>query len=64
MRNRFAPAPQAFWKPGRQMKSELVQLNGDFLLTYRINHGTALYVGYNQDAQNYDPSLTLVGGEV
>ena len=40
------------------------QLNGDFLLTYRINHGTALYVGYNHDVQNYDPSLRLVGGSL
>ena len=29
-------------------------LNADFLVTYLIHPGTALYVGYNSDYQNYD----------
>ncbi|HEV8632520.1 MAG TPA: hypothetical protein VGV61_19555 [Thermoanaerobaculia bacterium] len=33
------------------------KLNGDFLITYLVSPGTALYVGYNGDLQNYDPSL-------
>ena len=30
------------------------QLNGDILLAYRPNPGTAFFVGYNYDVQNYD----------
>ena len=33
------------------------QLNGDFLITYLIHPGTAVYVGYNSDFQNIDPEL-------
>jgi hypothetical protein len=33
------------------------QLNGDFLVTYLIHPGTAIYVGYNSDFQNLDPAL-------
>jgi hypothetical protein len=33
------------------------QLNGDFLFTYLIHPGTAIYVGYNGDLQNIDPDL-------
>jgi hypothetical protein len=33
------------------------QLNGDFLITYLIHPGTAIYVGYNSDFQNIDPEL-------
>jgi hypothetical protein len=33
------------------------QLNGDFLITYLIHPGTAVYVGYNSDFQNIDPDL-------
>ena len=33
------------------------QLNGDFLVTYLIHPGTAVYVGYNSDFQNIDPAL-------
>jgi len=29
-------------------------LNADFLVTYLIHPGTALYVGYNSDYQNWD----------
>ena len=35
------------------------QLNGDFLITYLLHPGTAIYVGYNSDFQNIDPSLAL-----
>ena len=35
------------------------QLNGDFLFTYLIHPGTAIYVGYNSDFQNIDPELQL-----
>jgi hypothetical protein len=40
------------------------QFNGDFLLTYRINLGTALYVGYNHDLQNYDPRLKAINDQL
>ena len=33
------------------------QLNGDFLITYLVHPGTAIYVGYNSDFQNLDPRL-------
>jgi hypothetical protein len=35
--------------------------NADFLITYLLHPGTALYVGYNGNAQNLDPSLALEG---
>jgi hypothetical protein len=35
------------------------QFNADFLVTYLVHPGTAIYVGYNSDLQNLDPSLTL-----
>ena len=34
--------------------------NADFLITYLLNPGTALFIGYNGNAQNLDPSLALV----
>jgi hypothetical protein len=33
------------------------QFNGDFLITYLIHPGTAIYVGYNSDLQNINPAL-------
>ena len=33
------------------------QFNTDFLLTYLVHPGTAIYVGYNNDLQNLDHSL-------
>jgi hypothetical protein len=33
------------------------QFNADFLLTYLVHPGTAIYVGYNSDLQNLDHSL-------
>jgi hypothetical protein len=35
------------------------QLNGDFLITYLVHPGTAIYVGYNSDLQNLNPSLAI-----
>jgi hypothetical protein len=35
------------------------QFNADFLVTYLVHPGTAIYVGYNSDLQNYDPTLGL-----
>ena len=33
------------------------QFNADFLITYLLHPGTAIYVGYNSDLQNLDHSL-------
>ena len=33
-------------------------LNADFLVTYFLHPGTAVYVGYNSNLQNLDPSIT------
>ncbi len=38
------------------------QFNADFLLTYLIHPGTAIYVGYNSDLQNIDPALQTAPG--
>ncbi|HLW52117.1 MAG TPA: DUF5916 domain-containing protein [Candidatus Angelobacter sp.] len=38
------------------------QFNGDVLFTYMVHPGTAIYVGYNSDLQNLDPSLERVCG--
>jgi hypothetical protein len=35
-------------------------MNYDFLITYLVHPGTALYVGYNSNLQNLDPSLTVL----
>jgi len=35
------------------------QFNADFLLTYLPHPGTAVYVGYNSDLQNFDRSLRV-----
>ncbi|GAC1667909.1 MAG: DUF5916 domain-containing protein [Candidatus Acidiferrum sp.] len=37
-------------------------LNFDFLITYLLHPGTAIYVGYNSNLQNLDPSLGLDPG--
>jgi uncharacterized protein DUF5916 len=36
------------------------QFNGDFLITYLVHPGTAIYVGYNSDLQNIDPTLAFL----
>jgi len=38
------------------------KLNADFLITYLLHPGTAVYLGYNTNMQNLDPSLTLGPG--
>ena len=38
--------------------------NADFLLTYLVNPWTALYVGYNSNAQNIDLLPTATGSEI
>jgi len=35
------------------------QFNGDFLITYLVHPGTAVYIGYNSDFQNIDPQLAF-----
>ncbi|MBI1739157.1 MAG: hypothetical protein HYR58_07905, partial [Acidobacteria bacterium] len=35
-------------------------MNYDFLVTYLLHPGTALYIGYNSNLQNLDPSLTVL----
>jgi hypothetical protein len=35
------------------------RFNGDFLITYLVHPGTAIYIGYNSDFQNIDPQLTF-----
>jgi hypothetical protein len=35
------------------------QWNGDFLFTYLVHPGTALYLGYNSDLQNLDRNLNV-----
>jgi hypothetical protein len=43
------------------------QFNGDFLFTYLVHPGTAIYVGYNSDVQNLDRGLNadpITGGIV
>ena len=43
--------------PGLTTLQNTKSFNGDILFTYLVNPGTALYVGYNSDLQNLDPSL-------
>ena len=38
--------------------------NADFLITYLVNPGTALFLGYNGNAQNIDLVTTAAGPEV
>jgi hypothetical protein len=41
------------------------RFNGDFLFTYLVHPGTAIYVGYNSDTQNLDRNLNadpITGG--
>lgn len=35
------------------------EFNADFLVTYLVHPGTAIYVGYNSDLQNFNRSLAL-----
>lgn len=38
--------------------------NADFLLTWQLNPGTALYIGYNNNRQNLDLVPTATGAEI
>lgn len=48
--------------PGFTTLQTTKQFNGDVLFTYLLNPGTAIYVGYNSDLQNIDPSLLRTCG--
>src|SRR5262249_40789469 len=48
--------------PGFTTLQNTKSLNGDVLFTYMVHPGTAIYVGYNSNLQNIDPSLTRVCG--
>jgi hypothetical protein len=45
--------------PLRTSLQSTKDINVDFLLTYLVHPGTAVYVGYNNNLQNLDPSLGL-----
>lgn len=47
--------------PGFTSLATTKNLNADFLITYLVHPGTALYVGYNSNLQNLDPALALDG---
>jgi len=47
--------------PGFTSLSTTRNLNADFLITYLVHPGTAVYVGYNSNLQNLDPALALGG---
>jgi hypothetical protein len=42
--------------PARTSLDTMKRFNADFLITYLVHPGTAIYVGYNSDLQNLDPS--------
>lgn len=44
--------------PNYSLLESRKNLNADVLLTYLVSPGTALFLGYNNNFQNYDPSLT------
>ncbi len=48
--------------PGFTTLQNTKQFNGDVLFTYLLNPGTAIYVGYNSDLQNIDPTLQRTCG--
>ena len=45
--------------PGFTSLAATKNLNADFLITYLVHPGTAVYVGYNSNLQNLDPTLAL-----
>jgi hypothetical protein len=49
------PPPEPFY-PYTYLPTEK-EFNTDFLLTYLIHPGTAVYVGYNSDLQNLNHEL-------
>jgi Domain of unknown function (DUF5916) len=48
--------------PGLTTLQNTKNFNGDVLFTYLLNPGTAIYVGYNSDLANIDPSLQRTCG--
>ena len=48
--------------PGLTTLQNTKVFNGDVLFTYMVHPGTAIYVGYNSDLQNIDPSLERICG--
>ncbi len=48
--------------PGLTTLQSTKSFNGDVLFTYLLNPGTAIYVGYNSDLANIDPSLQRTCG--
>jgi len=40
------------------------RFTNDFLITYLVNPGTALYIGYNDVLENLDPRLLMVDDEL
>jgi hypothetical protein len=50
--------------PGLTSLQNTKQFNGDVLFTYLVHPGTAIYVGYNSDLQNLDPSLERLCGTI
>ncbi len=48
--------------PGLTTLQNSKNFNGDVLFTYLLNPGTAIYVGYNSNLQNLDPSLQRICG--
>ena len=45
--------------PAISSLSRTKNFNADFLITYLIHPGTAVYVGYNSDLANLDPNLAV-----
>jgi hypothetical protein len=45
--------------PARTSLQTTKNLNADVLLTYLVHPGTAVYLGYNSNLENLDPSLAL-----
>lgn len=43
--------------PGYTSLATTKNLNADFLITYLVHPGTAIYLGYNSNQQNLDPRL-------
>lgn len=48
--------------PGLTSLQTTKEFNGDFLLTYLVHPGTAVYVGYNSDLQNLSRTLDVDPG--
>jgi hypothetical protein len=47
--------------PGYTSLQTTKDFNADFLITYLVHPSTAIYVGYNSNLENVDPSLAPDG---